>query len=135
MVAWFTSKPQTASHASCHSGCSIASYAAPWTRVHHKCPSLHSKSSVTFSRFLLRNAPRMHYRMTIASMETSMSRHRQRKMGQLALSLNWPQPHRVPPQIHQAAVQALADLLIEALGAGKPDDPLQGDEDEFEADF
>lgn len=64
-----------------------------------------------------------------------MSGYRKRKMGQLALSLDWPQPHRVPPQIHQAAVQALADLLIEALGASTPDDPLQGDEDESEADF
>lgn len=64
-----------------------------------------------------------------------MSRHRKRTMGQLALSLDWPQSHRVPPQIQQATVQALADLLIEALGAGTTDDPLQGDEDESEADF
>ena len=77
----------------------------------------------------------MHYPTTLESTETSMSRHQERVMGQLALSLNWPQPRRVPAQIHQAAVQALADLLVEALGAGTPDDSLHGDEDESETDF
>ena len=64
-----------------------------------------------------------------------MSRHRKSPRGQLALSLNWPRSHPVPPQIHQATIQALADLLIEALGASTTDDPLQGDEHESEADF
>ena len=65
-------------------------------RVHHKCPSLHSKNVLT-----LLSSQRAHYRMTIAGTETQMSRHRKRTMGQLALSLDWPQSHRVPPQIQQ----------------------------------
>ena len=64
-----------------------------------------------------------------------MKRTREAVTRQLGLVLERPQHHRLPEETHEALIQALADLLLEAYGDDRPNaDRLRGGEDEPEAD-
>ena len=62
-----------------------------------------------------------------------MKGHRSKSLLQLAISLQLEQVRLSPPQLHDALVRALADLLLEAMQEpGYPAQTAQGGADEPE---